>query len=515
MQTATDYIVRQDRSEVRPLLPALFLMGLTLIVTVVVLLAVNDAFADYPYLFLVPWVLGLGVVMAVPSVVLYYQGKFSFANPIVFATFSYFLPAFVIGGLFFAAGLSRPVHAYLIQDASYNLPLTVVVIALTFTGLAVGYFVPIGEKIGSFVTTILPGADYRPSSFVFPGLLLLGLGVMNTIIAFAVGLFGFQKGDAINSYDGLIYLTTLYWMQASFILWFILFRQKKFNVAYIPVVLLLLGTSLSKALFAGNRGSILSVFTIVSLAYILAGRQFRLKQGIIAAVVLTVGIFLGIIYGTTFRNVKGTESQQDASQYTENIVQTFDQIGRSDVIESISFGFANLAERIDVLSVVAVVVSNYEQLLPYEEAYGLNENIWIDLTTFIIPRVIWPDKPYASDPRRFSDLYFNNGDTSFGITPAGDLIRNYGLIGVPIGMFVLGIILRASYRAFVEGATPSVWRNTLYFMLLTSVSYEGFYGTIIPSIVKVCITAVIGLVMVTFIAKQFEGNSADSQLQHQ
>jgi len=483
-------------------------MALALVITVFVLLASNNSFDGYPYLFLVPWIIGLGVVMAIPSAVQHYRGKFSFADPIVFATWSYFFPAFVIGGLFFAVGWSQPAFLPLIQDGDQNLPLTVVLVGLGFIGLSVGYFVPAGAKIGGFFAQGLPRADYPLPSYVLPGVLLLILGVMNTVAAFGLGLFGFQKADEISSYDGLIYLTTLFWMQASFVLWFLIFRQKKVTVFFMPIIVLLVVTSLSKALFAGNRGSVIQIFSIVALAYILAGRRFKMKQSIIAGSVLLVGLIVGMIYGTTFRAVKGTEARQSVDQYADNIVQTFDHVGRSDTLESLQFGFTSLTERVDILSTVAVVVSNYEQLAPYEEAYGLDNNIWIDSTTFFIPRVIWTDKPSASDPRKFSDLYFNFGESSFAITPVGDLLRNYGIIGIPIGMFILGLTMRIIYRALVEGQPPVLWRLTLYFMLLTSVSYEGFYGTIIPNLSKVGVTAVIGVLIVSLIAKKMDSRTA-------
>lgn len=508
MQVATDYMQgsRRMRGE-RTVIPGLVLMGLTLIVALFAVLISSDSFASYPYLFLLPWIFGLGVLMAVPSVILYYQGKFSFADPLVFFTFSYLFPAFVIGGLFFAVGWSQPSFMSLIQDADYNLPFSVVLIGLGFAGLAAGYLVPAGAKIGSFIANFLPHANYPLRSFVLPGLLLLIVGVMNTVAAFALGLFGFQKADEISSYDGLIYLTTLFWMQASFLLWYLVFCQKKLTFFYVPIIFLLVTTALSRAIFAGNRGSIIQIASIVILAYILAGRRFKMKQSIIAGSILIVGLIVGMIYGTTFRAVKGTEARQSADQYAENIVQTFDSVGRSDYGENLRFGFTSLTERVDLLSTVAVVVSNYEQLAPYEEAYGLDKNIWSDTTTFWIPRVIWTDKPSASDPRKFSDLYFNYGESSFAITPVGDLLRNYGVIGIPIGMFILGFLLRIIYRALVDGQIPTVWRLTLYFMLLTSVSLEGFYGTIIPNLFKVGFTAIVGILLVNLIARKMDSNN--------
>ena len=113
--------------------------------------------------------------------------------------------------------------------------------------------------------------------------------------------------------------------------------------------------------------------------------------------------------------------------------------------------------------------------------------------------------PVASDPRRFSDLYFNFNGSSFAITPIGDLLRNFGIIGVPIGMAILGLVLRLIYSSLVEGQPPVVWRLNLYFMLLSSVSYEAFYGTIIPDLFKVGFIAVIGILLVNLIAKKIDG----------
>jgi hypothetical protein len=137
-------------------------------------------------------------------------------------------------------------------------------------------------------------------------------------------------------------------------------------------------------------------------------------------------------------------------------------------------------------------------LAPYEEAYDLDNNIWKDLTTSLVPRVVWKEKPVSSDPRKFSDLYFNFGENSFAITPFGDLLRNYGIAGVPLGMMIIGIFLRLFYRALIENQPRSLWRSTLYFMLITSLSFEAFYGMLLPNFLKVGLVTVIGLLIVNF-----------------
>ena len=320
MQSAPQYInglnpLGRDRS----MAAGLVMMGLALIVAFFVLLALGGALESYPYLFLLPWIFALGVVMAAPSAYLIYKGTFSFGDPLVFATWSFLFPGFVIGGLFLAGGWSQPWFFALIHDAEYNLPLTVVLIALGYIGLSAGYFLPAGAKIGGYLANKLPSADYPESSFLVPGLVLLALGVANTLVAFGVGIFGFQKGDEISQWDGLIYLTTLLWMQGSFLLWYLIFRQRRFTVVLIPVIALLVATALSKMLFAGNRGSIIQIFSIIGLAYILAGRRFKMKQSIFAGIILVLCLIVGMIYGTTFRNVKGSEARQSADQYADNV----------------------------------------------------------------------------------------------------------------------------------------------------------------------------------------------------
>jgi hypothetical protein len=477
-------------------------MALTAIVALFFLAVANGALDAYPYLFLLPWIFGLAIVMAIPAAILHYQGKFSFADPLIFATWSYFFPAFVIGGVFLASGWSQPYFLEFIQDPKYNLPLTIVLVALGFGGLSLGYLLPIGEKVGSMIERILPKAEHPIGSYGIPGIALLIIGIFNTIAAFAMGLFGYQRANEINSYDGLIYVTTIFWTQGSFLLWNVLFRQRRLTILNIVILVLLVTTAVSKSLFAGNRGNLLATFIIVALAYVLAGRQLKVKQTVGAGMVLSLFLVVGMIYGTTFRIIKGSEDTQGVSGYADNIVQTLDQVSRKDTVDLLQFSFSSMTERIDIVSTLGVVVSNYEELAPYEEAYGLDNNIWQDLTTFFIPRIIWKDKPYASNPRKYGDLYFNYGDSAFAITPIGDLLRNFGIIGVPIGMFVLGLILRIIYRTLVENQPLIIWRTTLYFMLLLAVSYESFYGTMIPFLVKGGFTAALGILFVNFLAKR-------------
>ena len=82
----------------------------------------------------------------------------------------------------------------------------------------------------------------------------------------------------------------------------------------------------------------------------------------------------------------------------------------------------------------------------------------------------------------------------------GDLLRNFGPWGVPLGMILLGFILRLIYGLLREGQPFSFWKSTMYFTLVTSVSYEGTYGLIIPVLVKMGVISILGVVIIRFFA---------------
>ncbi|MGE3467213.1 MAG: hypothetical protein AB7J13_09795, partial [Pyrinomonadaceae bacterium] len=286
---ATNYLQRPEGLRPnRMAILAFALMALAVVVSVSIIFAASGIFDNFQYLFLLPWVIGLGVVIAIPLAILYFQGELNYGNPIVFASFSYFIPAFVVGGFLLAAGFSEPYFLSYIQDQEYNLPLTVVLSGLGFTCLALGYVTPVATKLGKLVSRILPPADYSAESFILPGIVLLVLGIGNTVFAFAMGLFGYQITSDPTTYAGLVYLSTLFRVQGTFLLWLVILRQPKFNTVSILLMIGICVVDLVGALYAGNRGTILRIVTVVLFAFVFSGRKFGFKHGAITGVVLVV-----------------------------------------------------------------------------------------------------------------------------------------------------------------------------------------------------------------------------------
>ena len=452
-------------------------------------------------LYLLPWTCLAAVCVLGPSAYLLYAGKFDLFHPLVFAAWSYVFPAYVIGSVIVAFGWVDRYFLSFIEDPEHNIPLTLVYISLGFVGMSVGFFLPIGRKVAEWIEPRLPNWRWQPEQMWLPGVMLLLSGVAFNIIGFIQGLIGYQRNIEINVFDGLLFFLLTLLTEGTVLLWLAIFTAKKRTGAfYLVLAVLLIFLPLRMAVL-GSRSSLVLGLLPIAMAYLYSGRKLKLGTAAVFGVIGVIAILIGVVYGTTFRNIKGSEARISAGDYFGQVVATVDYLADENPQLVMQQTAQALADRIDNLSSVAVVVANYEKLAPYEASYGLENNIINDLYTSFIPRFVWPEKPPTSDPRAYSDLYFGYGDNSFAISPFADLVRNFGPIGVPVGMLILGIYLRLIYASLIDTPNPAMWKKVAYFSLLTVVSYEAFYATIFPSLVRLLVVLTISLFIVNLFTR--------------
>ncbi len=493
-------VLRQSAQRNRMLYAIGLLWGAVLLSLIAIAWLFGIFEEPHGYSYLLPWCFATGIVVGFPIVYQLYYDRFDPFHPIVFASWSYFLPGFFIGGMTLALGISQPYYLAYVLDEKTNLPLSFVYVILGFAGLGLGFLLPLGNRIGNLIGDRFPDWNWSPEQILKPTLVLMMLGLTNMFLAFTFGILGYQKVEEIGTYDGLIYMLSLFWLMSSFVLWLYVFRSEKFYTRHYLILTLLIGTAAAKSAFQGNRGSLITVFFLIAFAYVSAKGKIGLKQTFVGGLLIVAALVIGMVYGTTFRNIKTTQETISIDQYAVVVGDTFSAIGSQNMGDNLAKGFGALGDRLDSISPLAVIVSNYEQLAPLEEAYGFSNNIWNELAVFAIPRVVWPDKPVTIDPAKYGDLYFNYSDNAFAVTPMGDLLRNFGPWGVPLGMIVLGFILRMIYAALRENRPFSFWRSAMFYMLITAVSYEATYSAIIPFLVKVSIIAFGGILIIRFFA---------------
>ncbi len=492
------------RTEPNRALPIAVLWGLAVLLVFAYLWiegGFGDAIGQY---YLIPWSVLAGVIILSPSVYIYYRGKMDLFHPLVFGVWSYIFPAFILGGFILAFDSGNPYLMGLIENPRYELPLSLFYITVGYLSVVVGFYLPFNRFFAQKVGELFPDWDWSPDDVWLPGLVLMGIGVGFNVVGFIQGVLGFQRVDEIGIFDGLIfYLTSIYTI-GNLLLWIAIFESKEKHGVYYGVLLLLIFMIPLKMGLAGNRGSLLSSVLPIAVAFWYSGRRLKWQHSVALAFLLLVSISVGIVYGTAFRNIKGSEARIDAGNYVGQIGETFDYISRRDISTLADESTRTLFERLENLSSLAVVVSNYEKLEPYEASYGLKNNILNDLRTSLVPRFIWPDKPNTSDPRAYSELYFHYGENSFAITPFGDLLRNFGFFGIIFGMMLIGIYYRIIFSALIETDHPRIWKKMTYYPLLTVVSYEAFYATIAPSLVRILIILAFCISIIIFLAPRRE-----------
>ena len=489
-----------DSRRNKVLIPVLFLWGIVAFVAMALVWIENDLGHVRNGFYMLPWCLISGACVLAPSVWMYYRGNLDFFHPLTFAAWSYVFPAFILGGVIIAFGAVNPYFMTFIDDPEYNLPLSLVYVGVGFLGLWLGFSLPVGRYIAEKLENRLPTWQWSSSDVWLPGLVLLGAGIAVNLVGFVQGIMGFQRISEIGVFDSVLFFMLTLISVGYVLLWLGIFSATEKGIAYYTVLaILILFVPFRLALLGSRSGMLISVVPI-AMAFGYSGRRLKAKTAFLFGGLLVAAVLLGAVYGTAFRNEKGSEAKINAGDYVGLVGDTFDYLGKADPEILVEDSLQALADRIENLSSLAVVVANYEKLAPYEASYGLENNIINDALTSLIPRFVWQDKPGTSDARAYSDLYFNYSENSFAITPFGDLLRNFGPVGVPVGMLLLGVYLRLIYRLLIDTPLPAVWKKVAYFPLLAVISYEGFYATLLPGIIRTLFVVILCLLIVRFFA---------------
>lgn len=442
-------------------------------------------------LFLLPWMLLVATTTFAPTFYLYFKRRLAFYHPLVYGAVLGIFPGFVIGPIAITVGVYDTYSYSLISDPKFYLPLTLVYVAVGFASLAVGFTLPIGRRLGQHLFAKLPAWDWSFEHIRVPAIFLVAIGQVGLLAGVQVGSWGYNMPEEVSVWGfALVSLGTLGTF-AQLVLWFTIFRAQRLTPAHWLFVLLLIGVAVVEALIGGNKGGLFWKSVFVFTIYLLAGRQLPLQRVVLIGLIVGPLVLAGVSYGNAFRTLKGSEKVVGLADYLNLVTDTTRLVLASDWGETISKGIEAVFQRTEIVTHFGVIVANYERLAPLEEEYGIANNIVIYVATSFIPRFVWQDKPIISNARGLAALYFENPFNSYATTPFGDLLRNFGPIGIPIGMAILGIVLAAIYQLVVHQPTTA-WRAGLYYALLTCVSYEGFYGSIFPAMIRAAFVVLVG-----------------------
>jgi hypothetical protein len=232
--------------------------------------------------------------------------------------------------------------------------------------------------------------------------------------------------------------------------------QRRLLYAMMPVAgLVAYATYQSKAI-----AIVLVSVPIMALWY--ARRRLPWKTLAVLAFVVVFVIFPFINY---FRNLDPYLPKDKRFEIT---YQTLSSQSVSEYTEGALTGFK---ERMALVNSVAVVIRDVGRWVPFANG----ETIFGPTVAFLVPRAIWPDKPYFVTGRDFGILFRVVGATdqltSIAPTVVGELYWNFDLAGILAGMAVFGVVLKLMYRRYGEGTGLDPIRRAAHMAILVHVTH--------------------------------------------
>lgn len=151
------------------------------------------------------------------------------------------------------------------------------------------------------------------------------------------------------------------------------------------------------------------------------------------------------------------------------------------------------------LDSLAIVVAH----VPEDEPYSLGKEIAL-LAVAWIPRQFWVDKPVISLGKVFYQKFFPSiyhEGTAVAVTFPAEFYWDFGLTGVMIGMFIIGIFWRVIFEYLVRS------KDNLSNVLVTGIMFQSFFIPVEQCLVSFFTMHLVKFVLLAFIATILQKNS--------
>jgi hypothetical protein len=198
---------------------------------------------------------------------------------------------------------------------------------------------------------------------------------------------------------------------------------------------LILVSEFGWGLASGMKSLALQPFIIVALISSLIERRFNKGWAALAL----LGLVALYPIANTYRRLaldQGGLASPAAVATTGLKALRETRASESGAFDWLRNGWRMSVKRMDMLTSVGLVL----WLGPRARLLQGKERWWMVPYYPFIPRFIWPSKPILDKGRRFSLAAGSTGTSSMAITYPGDLYALYGLPGIVLGMFLLGIV---------------------------------------------------------------------------
>ncbi|TFD17785.1 hypothetical protein [Cryobacterium sp. TMT2-23] len=367
-----------------------------------------------------------------------------------------------------------------------KVPLSLVLIGLTFTTWALGYLLGQAKLLQqpvrwgqSLLSARLSAELRKPWAIV----LVFGVGIAADVVTvLSTGQYGYLGDGPQVSVDSAVWYAQPLVIASSmkFVALFglssrvFILRKDRFTSFLLP----LLAVTVGLGLLAGAKENFVIALVSVGVPYLLSGARWRMAS-IIGMLLVFLFVVTPIV--TAFRqDVRNSSGALD--------VQSAIALGVDKIFSSGSYlsegtgsaGARSTVERIRLIDNLALIIGRTPSEIPYRT---LDEVVAAPVAG-LVPRLLWANKPVRLSGNEFYRTYYGGvSESSSAITLQGSLYLYGGAWILIVGMLLVGLLQRMLDD--VLNARNSLIGALFFTMLFTTVvkqemDISGFLAVLVP-----------------------------------
>lgn len=452
-----------------------------------------------PHPAVVPMVLVTAVVLLWPLVRDGLAGHLDLAEPLNLAIWTNAAWHYVAGATVFAVGAQdRLFYVARLDNDDRAVVVTQIYALIGFVALGVASRSRASTASAARLLRAVPAGPSSPVELQVFTWTLLAIGASASSIGSLQGTFGFAALTTSSVSAVVHFCASLAWVAPI-----PLVGAWRSGASKRAICLMAGGTIVTVALQAflsGNRGSILAYGITSTLALARADLRMPARRLLTVCVGFFLLVAIGVAYGSSYRSAAlrpdGSVSPAVFSNSQRALSDLADR--RAGVVP---WTAQRMLERFDALASASVVVEQHRELAAAEDSLGLDGDVVRALHATFVPRVVSPDKPTSFDAQGLAELYFGRRN-AYATTPFTDLLRNFGPLGIVLGMLALGFVLGTLHQGLASSESWTAMRAGLFALLaLRAVNYEGSFASILPDASRLVVVYLLAIGIVFAICR--------------
>lgn len=281
------------------------------------------------------------------------------------------------------------------------------------------------------------------------------------------------------------------WFPHGMLLWIVFAGPRGLRLtksAYVTLVTVATLLLASAGLASGSKAIIMFGF-VPALWGLVMSRRFRKYAPVAGAVLLASYLLVVAPFISTLRL---TPALQDETP-TEHMIRVAGLVltgSAADDPESFAAVERLLSRLFDPVAI--------GYLVGEVEAVGHPRGATMEYATYsLIPRALWPDKPHITQGGWFAHYVgfsseATGGTLSLGISATGELFWNFGLAGVLLGMFAIGIAIGGIWRLAMTGPASPI---TLTLLVATTLNMPNMAESVTTAVSLLAYAILFGAIM--------------------